>query len=238
MAALSASVLWCGVAGAVSRSGSTANSSYELLAQEAREFGCSGCNIMELIIAGSYRMVTEAQAKELQWTHEDVWSSSVEEFAARRGLMRMLQQEDHEVFSSLQEWRLAEQIRFEPGWQFSESFDGRLLLLPFFHRAQAADASDDDLTLLLQLDASRLSKLDNVVTSWGGLVGVVVLVYVAARMRRCGCTQLCHTFYKDTLQTTTPRLSPSPPSYSPPTPSHPAPTSTLLAFHTLPSITQ
>ena len=189
MAALSASVLWCGVAGAVSRSYSAANSSSELLAQEAREFGCSGCNIMELIIAGSYRMVTYAKHfEELQWTHEDFVSSSVEEFAARRGLMRMLKEEDHEVFSSLQEWRAAEQSTFEPGWQFSEAFDGRLLLLPFFHRAQSADASDDDLTLLLQLDASRLNKLDQVVTSWGGLVGVVVVVYVAARMRRFGCT--------------------------------------------------
>ncbi len=67
MAALSASVLWCGVAGVVSYD-SAANSSSEVLAQEAREFGCSACNIMELIIAGSYRMVTEAQAKTLQWT--------------------------------------------------------------------------------------------------------------------------------------------------------------------------
>jgi hypothetical protein len=182
MAPLSASVLWCGVAGAVSRSDSNSNSSSDHVAQEAREFGCSGCNIMELIIAGSYRIVTEAQAKTLQWTHEDVWSSSVEEFAARRGLMRMLQQEDHEVFSSLHEWRLAERSSFEPGWHFSETFDGRLLLLPFFHRAQAADAFDDDLTLLLHLDASRLNNLDNVVTSWGGFVSIVVVVYVAARM--------------------------------------------------------
>jgi hypothetical protein len=244
MAALSASVLWCGVAGAVARNGSATNSSSELLAQEAREFGCSGCNIMELIIAGSYRMVTharhfEAQVKELQWTREDFVSSRVEEFAARRWLMRMLKQEDHEVFSSLQEWRAAEQSRFKPGWQFSEAFDGRLLLLPFFHRAQSDDASDDDLTLLLQLDASRLNKLDQVVTSWGGLVGVVVLVYVAARLRLFGCThKLCHTFTKGTLRTTTPQLSPSPPSCSPPTPSHPAPTSTSLEFHTLLSITQ
>jgi hypothetical protein len=137
---------------------------------------------MELVIAGSYRMVTEAQAKMLQWTNEDVWPSSVEEFAARRGLMRMLQQEDHEVFSTLHEWRLAERSSFEPGWHFSETFDGRLLLLPFFHRAQAADAFDDDLTLLLHLDASRLNNLDNVVTSWGGFVSIVVVVYVAARM--------------------------------------------------------
>jgi hypothetical protein len=211
MAPLSASVLWCGVAGAVPRSDSAANYSSDLLAQEAREFGCSACNIMELIITGSYRMAIEAPVLangaliELQWIHTDfqevcvddscdVLSSSVEEFAIRRGLMRMQQQEDHEVFSSLQEWRIAKQGSFEPGWQFSETFDGRLLLLPFFHRAQAADASADDLTLLLQLDSSRLNNLDNVVTSWGGVVSIVVVAYVAARTRCYGCAQLCHTF--------------------------------------------
>ena len=201
MAPLSASVLWCGVAGAVPRSDRSANYSSDLLAQEAREFGCSACNIMELIITGSYRMAIEAPVHavpQLQWTHtdfqEDALSSSVEEFAIRRGLMRMQQQEDHEVFSSLQEWRIAKQGSFEPGWQFSETFDGRLLLLPFFHRAQAADASADDLTLLLQLDSSRLNNLDNAVTSWGGAVSIVVIAYVAARTRRYGCAQLCHTF--------------------------------------------
>ena len=193
MAALSASVLWCGVAGIVSCSDSAANCSSEVLAQQAREFGCSGCNIMELIIAGSRHMVLNAPLQ-LQWAHDDFLSSSLEEFAIRRGLMRMQQQEDHEVFSSLQEWRIAKQGSFEPGWQFSETFDGRLLLLPFFHRAQAADASADDLTLLLQLDSSRLNNLDNAVTSWGGVVSIVVVAYVAARTRHYGCAQLCHTF--------------------------------------------
>ena len=201
MAALSASVLWCGVAGTLPRSDISAAFSSELLAQEAREFGCSGCNIMELVISGSHRMVLKAPVQQLQWTHDDFLScdsedaakrpsacgeqrgmSSVEEFAARRGLMRMLQQEDHEVFSSLQEWRIATQGSFEPGWQFSETFDGRLLLLPFFHRARAAAASVNDVTLLLHMDASRLKNLDNVVTSWGGLVSVVVIVYVSYRM--------------------------------------------------------
>jgi hypothetical protein len=182
MAALSASVLWCGVAGIVSCSDSAANCSSEVLAQQAREFGCSGCNIMELIIAGSRHMVLNAPLQ-LQWAHDDFLSSSLEEFAIRRGLMRMLQQEDHEVFSSLQEWRIAKQGSFEPGWQFSETFDGRLLLLPFYHRAQAADSSHDDLTLLLHMDLSRLKNLHNVVTSWGGLVSAVVIVYVGARMR-------------------------------------------------------
>ena len=126
--------------------------------------------------------------------------------------MRMQQQEDHEVFSSLQEWRIAKQGSFEPGWQFSETFDGRLLLLPFYHRAQAADSSHDDLTLLLHMDLSRLKNLHNVVTSWGGLVSAVVVVYVAARMRLFGFTKLYHTFAKDTLRTSTPQSSPSPPS--------------------------
>jgi hypothetical protein len=185
----------------VPRSDSAANYSSDLLAQEAREFGCSACNIMELIITGSYRMAIEAPVRavpQLQWSHTDFQvddlSSSVEEFVIRRGLMRMQQQEDHEVFSSLQEWRIAKQGSFEPGWQFSETFDGRLLLLPFFHRAQAADASADDMTLLLQLDSSRLNNLDNVVTSWGGVVSIVVVAYVAARTRHYGCAQLCHTF--------------------------------------------
>jgi hypothetical protein len=209
MAALSASVLWCGVAGVVSYD-SVANSSSEVLAQEAREFGCSGCNIMELIIAGSHLMVPNAPL--LPWRRDDFLPSSSEEFAIRRGLMRMLQREDHEVFSSLQEWRTAKQGSFEPGWRFSETFDGRLLLLPFYHRAQTADSSHDDLTLLLHMDLSRLKNLDNVVTSWGGLVSAVVVVYVAARMRLFGFTKLYDTFAKDTLRTSTPQSSPSPPS--------------------------
>jgi hypothetical protein len=232
MAPLNASVLWCGVAGTVSQEAEMANYSYyskgpSLLAQEAREFGCSGCNIIELGIAGSRRMLLKAPAQQLQWTHEDFVScdsddaakrpstcgskrsmSNVEEFAARRMLTRMLQQEDHEVFSSLGEWRSATQGSFEPGWRFSETFDGRLLLLPFFHRAQTAAESVDDVTLLLHMDSSRLKNLDNVVTSWGGLVSVVVIVYVASRMWRSCFTKLDANVTTDILRTLTPRSSP------------------------------
>jgi hypothetical protein len=153
---------------------------------------------MELIVAGSYRMARSAPVQQLQWTREEFLScdsddptqrpsecgssnsmASVEEFAARRELMKMQQQEDHEVFSTLKEWRDATQGSFQPGWQFSPSFDGRLLLLPFYHRAQDAAGSNDDVTLLLHMDSSRLKNLDNVVTSWGGLVSVVIIVYAA-----------------------------------------------------------
>jgi hypothetical protein len=105
--------------------------------------------------------------------------SAVEEFAERRGLMRMPQQENHEVFSSLQMWLSVPWTTFQPGWMFSESFDGRLLLLPFFHRAQsAADVSDYDVTLVLHMDASRLKNLDLVVRSWRGPISVVVMMCV------------------------------------------------------------
>ena len=206
MAALSASVLWCGVAAsdAVSAAAGPGNgvNGRSRDAQEAREFRCSGCNIMELILAGSHRMALKSPVQQLQWTHEDFVScdgnnaterpgacgskaimSHVEEFAARRGLMRMLQQEDHEVFQSMSDWRSAPSATFAPGWFFSEAFDGRLLLLPFYHRAQAAAQPADDVTLLLHMDASRLKNLEHAVTSWAGPVSVVVIVYVAARAR-------------------------------------------------------
>jgi hypothetical protein len=202
MASLSASVLWCGVAGALEDADAAAAANAHdllLLAQEAREFGCSGCNIIELLISGSYRMNLKAPVKLLQWKAQDFIScanddpskrpffsfcgakdgiSGVEEFAARRGLMRMLQQEDHEVFSSFREWRDAPSDTFPREWAFSEAFDGRLLLLPFYHRAATAVASVHDVTLLTHMDATRLKNLDMFVRSWDGPVSVVLLVCV------------------------------------------------------------
>jgi hypothetical protein len=253
MAALSASVLWCGVAGAdavsaAADSGNGGNGASD--AQEAQEFRCSGCNIMELILAGRHRMALKSPVQLLQWTHEDFLScdgnnaterpgacgsktmmSHVEEFAARRGLMRMLQQEDHEVFSSLSAWRSAPSATFAPGWFFSETFDGRLLLLPFYHRAQAAAESAEDVTLLLHMDASRLKNLEHAVTSWGGPVSVVVIVYVAARVGlfACNCVTLAP---EDMLQTLASPSSPSTPFCNPPTQSHRVQASTSPALLT------
>jgi hypothetical protein len=194
MASLSASVLWCGVAGTLRD-----NAAYGpvLLAQEGREFGCSGCNIVELLISGHHRMTLKTPAQMLQWAYEDFIScdsddaaqrpaecgskqrmSSVEEFAARRGLMRMLQQEDHEVFMSFSDWRDVPVQKFSSGWKFSETFDGRLLLHPFYHRARVAHDSARDVTLLMHMDASRLKNLDLALRSWGGPVSIVVLMCV------------------------------------------------------------
>jgi hypothetical protein len=185
MASLSASVLWCGVAGALEAADAAAAANAHgllLLAQEAREFGCGGCNIIELLISGSHRMNLKAPVKLLQWKAQDFISkdgiSGVEEFAARRGLMRMLQQEDHEVFLSFREWRDAPSDTFPREWAFSEAFDGRLLLLPFYHRAAAVVASVHDVTLLTHMDATRLKNLDIFVRSWDGPVSVVLLVCV------------------------------------------------------------
>ena len=102
MRALNASVLWCGVTGAVldaSRPESTSSSVSEkfhdciddatclpLLAQQGREFGCNGCNIIELIISGSYRMAPDSSKRWLQWTEHDV-PFNVHEYASRRGIM-------------------------------------------------------------------------------------------------------------------------------------------------------
>ena len=224
MAALNASVQWCGVAGTVPDFSAAATDSIggvtssfhdciddasclPLLAQQGREFGCSGCSIIELIIAGSRRMTLNAPGRQLQWTAKDFESnvhlgfSNVHEFAARRGIMRMLQQEDHEVFMSTRMWRSALQRVFAPGWSFSEAFDGRLLLLPFFHRAQLDADSTGDVTLVLHMDASRLSNLDLVARSWGGPISVVIIVCVA----RITCHFKSHgavdAFCADTPQT-------------------------------------
>ena len=199
MASLDASVLWCGVTATVpaaSAAGHVVDDDISL-SQHGREFGCSGCSIIELIIAGSRRMTSRVHLPLLQWTARDFLScdsedaavrprscgskttiSSVEEFTARRGLMRMLQQEDHEVFSSLGTWLTVPQGEFATGWSFTEAFDGRLLLLPFYHRAMSADDAAGNVTLLLHMDASRLPNLDLVVRSWGGAVSVVILVCV------------------------------------------------------------
>ena len=199
MASLDASVLWCGVTATVPSAPAADVVDDDIsLSQHGREFGCSGCSIIELIIAGSRRMTSRVQLPLLQWTARDFLScdsedaamrpksceskttiSSVEEFTARRGLMRMLQQEDHEVFSSLETWHTVPQGEFATGWSFTEAFDGRLLLLPFYHRAMAADDAAGNVTLLLHMDSSRLPNLDLVVRSWGGAVSVVILVCVA-----------------------------------------------------------
>ena len=199
MAPLSASVLWCGVAGTLQAAFDDASANPDglsLLAQEGREFGCSGCSIIELVIAGSYRMTLKTPVQMLQWKAEDFIScesndpskrpaecgsrndiSVVEEFAARRGLVRMLQQEDHEVFSTFREWQAVPSEHFSADWVFSEAFDGRLLLLPFYHRSVSATDSVRDVTLLMHMDASRLKNLDLVLRSWGGPVSIVVLMY-------------------------------------------------------------
>jgi hypothetical protein len=194
MSALNASVLWCGVTGAVPDTSGpefTTSSVSErfheciddavclpLLAQQGREFGCNGCSIVELIIAGSYRMVPHSSKRKLQWTERDLLFNA-HEYASRRGIMRMPQQEDHEVFLSLREWRNVPHGIFEPEWLFSEAFDGRLLLLPFFHRAQSGIDSAVDVTLALHMDASRLSNLDLIAKTWGGPISVVIIVCVA-----------------------------------------------------------
>jgi hypothetical protein len=194
MSALNASVLWCGVTGAVphiSGTESTASSVSErfhdciddaiclpLLAQHGREFGCNGCSVVELLIAGSYGMVPHSSKRWLQWTEHDV-SFHVHEYASRRGIMRMPQQEDHEVFLSLSEWRSVPLGITEPEWLFSEAFDGRLLLLPFFHRAQSGIDYAVDVTLALHMDASRLSNLDLIAKAWGGPISVVIIMCVA-----------------------------------------------------------
>jgi hypothetical protein len=184
------------------------------LSQNGREFGCSGCNIVELVISGSRRMTLKAHLPSLQWSAADFIAcdnsnpstrpracgskqsiSSVEEFTARRGLMRMLQQENHEVFASLGEWRSVPHATFAPGWSFTEAFDGRLLLLPFFHRAQSPAGAEDDVTLLLHMDASRLPNLDLVVRSWGGAVSVVIIVCVARLVLRSNCMRPCVTLH-------------------------------------------
>jgi len=197
MRALNASVLWCGVTGAVpdtSGPESTSSSVSEkfhdciddatclpLLAQQGREFGCNGCSVVELIISGSYRMAPDSSKRWLQWTDYDV-PFNVHEYASRRGIMRMQQQEDHEVFLSLKEWRSVPRGTFGPEWWFSEAFDGRLLLLPFFHRAQSdfsATHSSVEVSLALHMDASRLSNLDLIAKAWGGPISVVIIVCVA-----------------------------------------------------------
>ena len=196
MSALNASVLWCGVTGALPEaSGSEYTSSsvsekfhdciddatcLPLLAQQGREFGCNGCSVVELIISGSYRMAPLSSKRWLKWTEYDV-PFNVHEYASRRGIMRMQQQEDHEVFLSLKEWRSVPRGTFGPEWWFSEAFDGRLLLLPFFHRAQSdfsATHSSVEVSLALHMDASRLSNLDLIARAWGGPISVVIIVCV------------------------------------------------------------
>jgi hypothetical protein len=212
MAPLSASVLWCGVAGRLQAATDDASVNLDglsLLAQEGREFGCSGCSMIELVVAGSYRMTLKAPIKMLQWKAEDFIScessdpskrpakcgskndiSAVEEFAARRGLMRMLQQEDHEVFSTFREWRTVPSETFSADWVFSEAFDGRLLLLPFYHRSLSAADSVRDVTLLMHMDASRLKNLDLVVRSWNGPVSIVVLMCAPIARSAQQCVRL------------------------------------------------
>jgi hypothetical protein len=182
MAPLSASVLWCGVAGrlqAATDDASVIPNDLSLLAQEGREFGCSGCSIIELVVAGSYRMTLKAPIQMLQWKAEDFIKndiSAVEEFAVRRELMRMLQQEDHEVFSTFREWQTVPLQTFSADWAFSEAFDGRLLLLPFYHRSLSAADSVRDVTLVMHMDASRLKNLDLVFRAWDGPGSIVVVM--------------------------------------------------------------
>jgi hypothetical protein len=220
MASLSASVLWCGVAGTLR---DDAAYGPVLLAQEGREFGCSGCNIIELLISGHNRMTLKTPVQMLQWAYEDFIScdiddaanrpaecgskkraSSVEEFAARRGLMRMLHQEDHEVFMSFADWRDVPMQKFSSGWKFSETFDGRLLLHPFYHRARVAHDSIRDVTLLMHMDASRLKNLDLALRSWSGPVSIVVLMCVSPLMYDAVHSSHIDTLLEDTLQVFTP----------------------------------
>jgi hypothetical protein len=149
-----------------------------LLAQQGREFNCNGCSIIELLIAGSYGRIPYLPP------HFSLLSGSeflfhTREFAARRGVMRMLKQEDHEVFLSLAEWRSVEPKLYPPGWSFTEEFDGRLLLLPFFHRAQLHTHHSGDVSLALHMDQSRLWNLELVAKAWGGPISIVIIMCVA-----------------------------------------------------------
>jgi hypothetical protein len=169
MSPLHATVLWCGVVSHL---------------PEIKEFGCEGCSLIELLLVGTrnapvepprpWHMLDFAPIGNRRAGRPCGGNNNVQELILRHKLMRMRTLEDHEIFDAMEDW-----ARVEPGLEgarYDSDFDGRLLVLPNFLRA---DESHDQsqVVLCLHMDASRIALLDIIARSWNGPISVTLVVY-------------------------------------------------------------